>query len=181
ARPRQAGAGAPGAVLALRARRGGGGGRARVEGMIGRHGEMVRIYEVVTQVASTRTTVLITGESGTGKELLARAIHQLGERRAQPFVAVNVAAIPETLIESELFGHEKGAFTGAHARKLGKFELAQGGTVFLDEIGTLKAELQAKLLRVLQEREIERVGGTRSIKIDVRVVAATNVDLKEAM
>jgi DNA-binding NtrC family response regulator len=151
------------------------------EGMIGRHPEMVRIYEVVTQVASTPSTVLITGESGTGKELIARAIHQLGERRAQPFVAVNVAAIPETLIESELFGHEKGAFTGAVARRLGKFELAHGGTVFLDEIGALRLDLQAKLLRVLQEREIERLGGSRPIPVDVRVLAATNVNLKSAV
>jgi len=125
--------------------------------------------------------VLITGESGTGKELVARAIHRQGARREQPFVPVNPAAIVESLIESELFGHERGAFTGAHQRKLGKFELAQGGTLFLDEIGTLRAEVQAKLLRVLQEREIERVGGTRAVPIDVRVIAATNTDLKEAV
>jgi transcriptional regulator with PAS, ATPase and Fis domain len=125
--------------------------------------------------------VLITGESGTGKELVARAVHARSERRGQPFVAVNVAAIPETLVESELFGHEKGAFTGAHAKKLGRFELAHGGTVFLDEIGTLRMDLQAKLLRVLQEREIERVGGTRAIKIDVRIIAATNADVPAAV
>jgi two-component system response regulator AtoC len=124
---------------------------------------------------------MITGESGTGKELVARAIHHQGPRREGPFVAVNPAAIAETLIESDLFGHEKGAFTGAHQRKLGKFELAQGGTLFLDEIGTLRAELQAKLLRVLQEREVERVGGTRPVKIDVRFIAATNTNLKEAV
>jgi len=159
-----------------------GAGAARgFEGLIGRHPEMVRIYEMVTKIATTPTTVLITGESGTGKELLARAIHQLSERRSQPFVAMNVAAIPETLIESEIFGHERGAFTGAHARKLGKFELAQGGTVFLDEIGALRLDLQAKLLRVLQEREVERLGGTRPIPVDVRVVAATNVNLKSAV
>jgi DNA-binding NtrC family response regulator len=145
--------------------------------MIGRHRAMVRIYQLVAQLAETPTTVLITGESGTGKELVARAIHHQSPRRAQPFVAVNVAAIPETLIESELFGHERGAFTGAVARKLGKFELAQGGTVFLDEIGSLRLDLQAKLLRVLQEREIERVGGVRPTPVDVRVLAATNANL----
>ena len=151
------------------------------EGMVGRHPEMVRVYQLITQIAPTPTTVLITGESGTGKELIARAIHRRSERAAQPFVAVNVAAIPETLIESELFGHEKGAFTGAHARRLGRFELAQGGTVFLDEIGSLRLDLQAKLLRVLQEREIERVGGQRTVPVDVRVLAATNVNLKAAV
>jgi DNA-binding NtrC family response regulator len=151
------------------------------EGMVGRHPEMVRVYQLVTQIAPTPTTVLITGESGTGKELIARAIHHKSERAAQPFVAVNVAAIPETLIESELFGHEKGAFTGAHARRLGRFELAQGGTVFLDEIGSLRLDLQAKLLRVLQERQIERVGGQRTVRVDVRVLAATNVNLKAAV
>ena len=151
------------------------------EGLVGRHPEMVRVYQLVTQIAPTPTTVLITGESGTGKELIARAIHRKSERAAQPFVAVNVAAIPETLIESELFGHEKGAFTGAHARRLGRFELAQGGTVFLDEIGSLRLELQAKLLPVLQEREIERVGGQRTVPVDVRVLAATNVNLKMAV
>jgi two-component system response regulator PilR (NtrC family) len=151
------------------------------EGLVGRHPEMVKIYQLITQIADTPTTVLITGESGTGKELVARAIHARSERRAQPLVAVNVAAIPDTLIESELFGHEKGAFTGAHARKLGKFELAQGGTVFLDEIGSLRLDLQAKLLRALQEREIERLGGVRTIPIDVRVLAATNVNLKTAV
>jgi DNA-binding NtrC family response regulator len=149
--------------------------------IIGEHPVMERLHGLITQVARTSTTVLITGESGTGKELVARAIHRHGPRREGPFVAVNPAAIVESLIESELFGHERGAFTGAHQRKLGKFELAQGGTLFLDEIGTLRAELQAKLLRVLQEREIERVGGTRSIKIDVRVIAATNTNLKDAV
>jgi two-component system response regulator AtoC len=149
--------------------------------IVGKHPVMEKLHGLIAQVARTSTTVLITGESGTGKELVARAIHRHGTRREGPFVAVNPAAIVESLIESELFGHERGAFTGAHQRKLGKFELAQGGTLFLDEIGTLRAELQAKLLRVLQEREIERVGGTRSIKIDVRVIAATNTNLKEAV
>ena len=149
--------------------------------IVGTHAAMQKLYRLVAQVARTTATVLITGESGTGKELIARAVHRQGPRCDRPFVPVNPAAIAETLIESELFGHEKGAFTGAYQRKLGKLELAQGGTLFLDEIGTLKAELQAKLLRVLQEREIERVGGTRAIKIDVRVIAATNVDLKQAV
>jgi DNA-binding NtrC family response regulator len=151
------------------------------EGLVGRHPEMVKIYQTITQIADTPTTVLVTGESGTGKELVARALHARSERRARAFVAVNVAAIPDALVESELFGHEKGAFTGAHARKLGKFELAQGGTVFLDEIGSLRLDLQTKLLRVLQEREIERLGGIRAIPVDVRVVAATNVNLRAAV
>jgi len=149
--------------------------------IVGVHPAMEKLNGLIAHVARTSTTVLITGESGTGKELVARAIHRHGPRREGPFVAVNPAAIVESLIESELFGHERGAFTGAHQRKLGKFELAQGGTMFLDEIGTLRAEVQAKLLRVLQEREIERVGGTRSIKIDVRVIAATNTNLKDAV
>ncbi len=151
------------------------------EGLVGRHPDMVKIYQTITQIADTPTTVLITGESGTGKELVARALHTRSERRTQAFVAVNVAAIPDTLVESELFGHEKGAFTGAHARKLGKFELAQGGTVFLDEIGSLRLDLQTKLLRALQEREIERLGGVRTISVDVRVLAATNVNLRAAV
>ena len=150
-------------------------------GMVGRHPEMARIYKTIVQIAETPTTVLVTGESGTGKELVARAIHQRSPRAGQPFVAVNVAAIPESLVESELFGHEKGAFTGAHARKLGKFELAHGGTIFLDEIGSLRLDLQTKLLRALQEREIERLGGIRPMAIDVRVVAATNVNLRQAV
>jgi DNA-binding NtrC family response regulator len=149
--------------------------------IVGAHVEMQKLFRLIAQVARTSTTVLITGESGTGKELIARAIHRQGPRREKPFVAVNPAALSETLLESELFGHEKGSFTGAYQRKLGKLEMAQGGTLFLDEIGTLKPELQSKLLRVLQEREIERVGGTRTIRIDVRVVAATNVDLKQAV
>ena len=149
--------------------------------IVGRHPTIEKLHGLIAQVARTPTTVLITGESGTGKELVARAIHHQGPRREGPFIAVNPAAIAETLIESDLFGHERGAFTGAHQRKLGKFELAQGGTLFLDEIGTLRPELQAKLLRVLQEREIERVGGTRPVKIDVRFIAATNTNLKAAV
>jgi two-component system, NtrC family, response regulator AtoC len=149
--------------------------------IVGQHPEMLKLYRLVAHVARTPTTVLVTGESGTGKELVARAVHRQSPRRDKPFVAVNPAAIAETLIESELFGHEKGAFTGAFQRKLGKFELAHGGTLFLDEIATLRPELQAKLLRVLQEREIERVGGGRAIKIDVRIIAATNVDLTGAV
>jgi two-component system response regulator AtoC len=149
--------------------------------IVGQHPKMQKLYQLIAQVARTASTVLIAGESGTGKELIARAIHRQGPRRDKPFVPVNPAAISETLMESELFGHEKGAFTSAYQRKLGKFELANGGTLFLDEIATLKPELQAKLLRVLQEREIERVGGTRSIKVDVRIISATNVDLKKAV
>ena len=151
-----------------------------LEELVGRHPLMVRLYELIAQVAQSHATVLITAESGTGKELVARAIHRQSARRAQPLVAVNLAAIPDTLIESELFGHEKGAFTGAHTKKPGKFELAHGGTLFLDEVGSLRVELQAKLLRALQEREVERLGGTRTIPVDVRVIAASNIDLKEA-
>ncbi|MBI2554894.1 MAG: sigma-54-dependent Fis family transcriptional regulator, partial [Candidatus Rokubacteria bacterium] len=149
--------------------------------IVGRHPETVRIYERIAQLAETTATVLITGESGTGKELIARALHRQGPRRERPFVAANLAAIPEPLLESELFGHEKGAFTGAYQKKPGKFELAHGGTLFLDEVGTLRVDLQAKLLRVLQEREIERVGGTRTIKVDVRIIAATNANLRQAV
>ncbi len=149
--------------------------------LIGQHPEMQKLYRLISQVARTTTTVVITGESGTGKELIARAIHRQGPRRDKPFVAVNPAALSDTLIESELFGHEKGAFTGAYQRKLGRFELAQGGTLFLDEISSLKPELQAKLLRVLQEREVERVGGTRPVRVDARIIVATNVDLRQAV
>jgi two-component system, NtrC family, response regulator AtoC len=149
------------------------------DALVGRHPAMVRLYEQIAQVAQTHATVLVSGESGTGKELVARAIHRQSPRRDQPFVAVNLAAVPDGLFESELFGHEKGAFTGAHARKLGKFELAHGGTLFLDEVGSLRVDLQAKLLRALQEREVERLGGTRTIPVDVRVITATNEDLRQ--
>src|SRR5258706_16434695 len=151
------------------------------DSLVGRHPAMVRLYEHVAQVAQTHATVLVTGESGTGKELVARAVHRQSPRRDAPFVAVNVAAIPDGLFESEMFGHEKGAFTGAHSRKLGRFELAHGGTLFLDEIGTLRLDLQAKLLRALQEREIERLGGVRPVQVDVRILAATNLNLRNAV
>ncbi len=149
--------------------------------IIGASKEMRDVYDQVAQVAHTNTTVLIRGESGTGKELVAHAIHYNSPRSSKPFVKVNCAALPESLIESELFGHEKGAFTGAVARKRGRFELAEGGTLFLDEIGDLSPAMQVKLLRVLQEREFERVGGTETIKVNVRLIAATNVDLEQAV
>jgi Nif-specific regulatory protein len=139
------------------------------------------VYEQVAQVATTNTTVLIRGESGTGKELIAHAIHYNSLRAKKPFVKVSCAALPESLIEAELFGHEKGAFTGAEARKKGRFELAEGGTLFLDEIGDVNLSTQVKLLRVLQEREFERVGGTETIKVNVRLIAATNKDMEVAL
>jgi transcriptional regulator with GAF, ATPase, and Fis domain len=148
--------------------------------MVGESKAMLDVYEFISRVAGRDSTVLISGESGTGKELVARAIHENSGRADKPFVAINCAAITETLLESELFGHEKGSFTGAVAQKKGKLEIAEGGSVFLDEIGELAIAMQAKLLRVLQEREFERVGGTRSIKLDIRLIAATNRDLKEA-
>jgi len=142
---------------------------------------MLEIFDLVKKVACTSTNVLITGESGTGKELIARSIHYQGNRKGGPFVAINCAAIPSELMESEMFGHEKGAFTGAQSRAIGKFEYANGGTLFLDEISTLRSDLQAKLLRVLQEREIERIGSNRPIKIDIRVISATNTNLENAV
>ena len=148
--------------------------------MVGESKAMLDVYEFISRVAGRDSTVLISGESGTGKELVARAIHENSGRANKPFVAINCAAITETLLESELFGHEKGSFTGAVSQKKGKLEIAEGGTVFLDEIGELAVAMQAKLLRVLQEREFERVGGTRPIKLDIRLIAATNRDLKEA-
>jgi Nif-specific regulatory protein len=149
--------------------------------MIGSSAAMRQVYEQVGQVARTNATALIRGESGTGKELVAHAIHHNSTRARQPFVKVNCAAVPETLFESELFGHERGAFTGAHARKKGRFELAQGGTLFLDEIGDLSLTTQAKLLRVLQFREFERLGGTETLRPDVRIVTATNKDMERAV
>lgn len=145
--------------------------------MIGRSRAMDRVCDMIGKVAGTDAAVLINGESGTGKELVARAIHEQGERRDRPFVAVNAAALPTELIESELFGHEKGAFTGAASRRKGKFEVADGGTLFLDEIGDMHLETQAKLLRVLQEQRFERLGGSEQVAVDVRMISATNRDL----
>jgi Nif-specific regulatory protein len=149
--------------------------------ILGNSGAMRQVCEQVVKVARTNTTVLIRGESGTGKELIAHAIHYSSLRAKKPFVKVSCAALPDSLIESELFGYEKGAFTGAEARKKGRFELADGGTLFLDEIGDINLATQVKLLRVLQEREFERLGGTESVKIDVRLIAATNSDLETAV
>jgi two-component system nitrogen regulation response regulator GlnG len=146
-------------------------------GIIGNSPPMREVYKTIGKVAPSDMTVLVQGESGTGKELIARAIHYNSRRLVKPFIAMNCAAIPKELLESELFGHEKGAFTGATERKLGKFEQANGGTIFLDEIGDMPLDLQAKILRVLQEREITRTGGSQNIAVDVRIVAATNQDL----
>jgi transcriptional regulator with GAF, ATPase, and Fis domain len=152
-----------------------------LEGIIGTSPAIREVLSHVSRVAPTDSTVLITGETGTGKELIARAIHKRSPRSARAFVAVNCAAIPSSLIASELFGHEKGAFTGALQRRQGRFELADGGTIFLDEVGELPAETQVMLLRVLQEREFERVGGSRPIRVNARVIAATNRDLHSAV
>jgi Nif-specific regulatory protein len=149
--------------------------------IIGNSGPMRQVYEQVAQVAPTNTTVLIRGESGTGKELIAHSIHYNSPRARKPFIKVSAASLPDTLIESELFGYEKGAFTGAQSRKKGRFELAEGGTLFLDEIGDLNLSTQVKLLRALQEREFERLGGIETIKVNVRVIAATNKDLEKAI
>jgi DNA-binding NtrC family response regulator len=154
-------------------------GREQLCGLLGRSERMQEIFHTIRQVARSRATVLIYGASGTGKELVARAIHDLGEHSEGNFVTVNCAAIPENLIESEIFGHERGAFTDAKERRIGKFEAASGGTLFLDEIGELAPGIQAKFLRALQERRVERVGGTDSIGVDVRVIAATNRDLEQ--
>jgi Nif-specific regulatory protein len=156
------------------------GGRISPESpIIGTGSAMRQVWDMLLQVAPADATVLITGESGTGKELVAAEVHRLSRRAGEAFVKVNCAALPESIIESELFGHEKGAFTGASAQRKGRFELAHQGTVFLDEIGELSPQIQAKLLRVLQERELERVGGTGTIKVDVRLIAATNRNLEE--
>jgi two-component system, NtrC family, nitrogen regulation response regulator GlnG len=151
------------------------------ETAIGASQPMLEVFRMVGRVAASPATVLVLGESGTGKELVARALHRNSPRAAGPFVAINCAAIPESLLESELFGHEKGAFTGAITRKTGRFERADGGTLFLDEIGDMSLPLQGKILRALQEREIERVGGEGRIPVDVRVVAATHRDLRAAI
>src|SRR5438105_343679 len=148
-------------------------------GIIGSSPGLTELYAVLERVADTPTTVLITGESGTGKELVARALHDHSSRTDKPFIKVNCAAIPKELIESELFGYERGAFTGAVASKPGRFELANGGTLFLDEIGEIPVEMQVKLLRALQESEFERVGGIKTIRVDVRLIAATNRDLQK--
>lgn len=147
--------------------------------IIGKSAEMEKVFRIVSQVSQSMVNVLILGESGTGKELVARAIHYNSPRKKEPFIAINASAIPESLMESELFGHKKGSFTGATGDKQGKFQLAHRGTLFLDEIGDMKQEMQVKLLRVLQEKEIDIVGGTKPVKIDVRIIAATNKNLQE--
>jgi len=148
-----------------------------LEGIISKSPKMAKIFELIRSLAETDSGVMITGETGTGKELVSRAIHNLSRRKAKHFVAINCGAFPETLLESELFGYEKGAFTGAVQSRAGKIEIAEGGTLFLDEIETMAPSMQVKLLRVLQEREVERLGGNRKLKVDMRVIAATNVDL----
>src|SRR6187431_207803 len=153
--------------------------RYRFEGMVGRSRTMRDLFQLLETVASTASTILVTGETGTGKEVVARAIHHNSPRRAQRFVAINCSAIPETLLEAELFGHVRGAFTGAIGTRQGRIEQAHRGTLFLDEVGTMSMSLQSKLLRVLQEREFERVGESQTMKVDVRVIAATNSDLKQ--
>jgi len=149
-----------------------------IPNIIGEHPKIKEVFRIIAKIAPTSSTVLVYGESGTGKELVARAIHDRSPRHDQPFFAINCAAIPESLIESELFGHEKGAFTGASSREIGLFEAATGGTVFLDEIGEMNIALQAKLLRAIQEKEIRRVGGKVNLSVDVRIIAATNKDLE---
>jgi len=156
-------------------------GRLGFQKIIGTCPAMEKVFDIIRRVAGSDVSVLVVGESGTGKELVARAIHQQSQRKEEPFVPINCGAIPENLLESELFGHEKGAFTGAHMQRRGRFELAEKGTLFLDEIGELSTPLQVKLLRVLQERCLERVGGRIEIPVDIRIIAATNSDLHQAM
>jgi len=155
--------------------------RFKFDEIVGSSGKMQEVYRIIERVANSNATILIRGESGTGKELVAKAIHYNSPRAEKPFIAVSCAALPETLLESELFGYEKGAFTGAAGQKQGRFELAHQGTLFLDEIAELSPAMQVKLLRVLQERMFERIGGTKTISVDVRLVAATNKDLEEAV
>ena len=155
--------------------------RYQFENIIAKSSKMRQVIEVIKVVAKSNATALVTGESGTGKELIARAIHSQSYRKDKPFVAVSCAALPESLLESELFGHEKGAFTGAHAQRMGKFEVANRGTLFMDEIGEMSANIQVHLLRVLEEKEFTRVGGNELIKVDVRVISATNKDMKQAI
>ena len=155
--------------------------RQKFRDIIGQSAKMQELFRLVEKVAHSDSTVMIYGETGTGKELVAKAIHQNSYRKNKPFIAINCGAIPENLLESELFGHVRGAFTGAMSPKPGKFERAHGGTIFLDEIGDMSAELQVKILRVLQEREFERVGGAKTIKVDVRIIAATHRDLEKAV
>ena len=150
-----------------------------IPNILGEHPKMREVFRIVSKIAATNSTVLIVGESGTGKELVARAIHEGSQRRDKPFMAINCAAIPDSLMESELFGHEKGSFTGASAREMGIFEAANGGTVFLDEIGEMNVAMQAKLLRAIQEKEIRRVGGKVNIPLDVRILSATNKELEQ--
>jgi len=152
-----------------------------LEGILGSSRQIQTVFSAIRKMSSSDASVLVVGESGTGKELVARAIHQLSSRKNGPFIAINCGAIPENLLESELFGHEKGSFTGAHAQRNGRIEMAEGGTLFLDEIGELPGPLQVKLLRFLQDHEVERVGGRALIKVDTRVIAATNLDLVKAM
>nr|HPG58077.1 sigma-54 dependent transcriptional regulator [Candidatus Wallbacteria bacterium] len=154
-------------------------GKYRLDNIIGKSSKMQAMYELIEKVSSSGATVIIYGESGTGKELTASAIHYSGQRAGKPYIKLNCAALPESLLESELFGYEKGAFTGALTKKAGKFESAEGGTIFLDEIGDIVPEIQVKLLRVLQEKEFMRVGGVTPIKVDVRIICATNANLLE--
>jgi sigma-54 dependent transcriptional regulator, flagellar regulatory protein len=151
------------------------------KGVIGKSRSMTQVFKLIERVANSDSTVLINGETGTGKGLIAKAIHDSSYRNEKPFVAINCGAIPENLLESELFGHVKGAFTGATAAKTGKFEVADGGTIFLDEIGDMSPDLQVKVLKVLEERQFERVGGCKTVKVDVRIIAATHRDLEEAV